>query len=83
MKRNRVFRLLASLTVVVLCMTAFSVTAFAGGGDGNYYTGNPSRRRRNPPGTATGGVEPEGQPLPRRATPRWWTIITATSSLSP
>ncbi len=32
MKRNRVFRLLASLTVVVLCMTAFSVTAFAGGG---------------------------------------------------
>ena len=33
MKRNRVFRLLASLTVVVLCMTAFSVTAFAGGGD--------------------------------------------------
>ena len=39
MKRNRVFRLLASLTVVVLCMTAFSVTAFAGGGDGDYYTG--------------------------------------------
>ncbi len=39
MKRNRVFRLLASLTVVVLCMTAFSVTAFAGGGEGEpYYT---------------------------------------------
>ena len=36
MKRNRIFRLLASLTVVVLCMTAFSVTAFAGGGDGDY-----------------------------------------------
>ena len=53
MKRNRVFRLLASLTVVVLCMTAFSVTAFAGGGDGDYYTGEP----------ATGGMEPEGQPL--------------------
>ena len=42
MKRNRVFRLLASLTVVVLCMTAFSVTAFAGGGDGDYYTGEPA-----------------------------------------
>lgn len=53
MKRNRVFRLLASLTVVVLCMTAFSVTAFAGGGDGDYYTGEP----------ATEGMEPEGQPL--------------------
>ena len=53
MKRNRVFRLLASLTVVVLCMTAFSVTAFAGGGDADYYTGEP----------ATGGMEPEGQPL--------------------
>lgn len=53
MKRNRVFRLLASLTVVVLCMTAFSVTAFAGGGDGDYYTGEP----------ATGGMEPEGQSL--------------------
>ena len=43
MKRNRVFRLLASLTVVVLCMTAFSVTAFAGGGDGDYYTGRFAR----------------------------------------
>ena len=42
MKRNRVFRLLASLMVVVLCMTAFSVTAFAGGGDGDYYTGEPA-----------------------------------------
>ena len=53
MKRNRVFRLLASLTAVVLCMTAFSVTAFAGGGDGDYYTGE----------LATGSMEPEGQPL--------------------
>ena len=53
MKRNRVFRLLASLTVVVLCMTAFSVTALAGGGDGDYYTGEP----------ATESMEPEGQPL--------------------
>ena len=53
MKRNRVFRLLASLTVVVLCMTAFSVTAFAGGGDGDYYTGEPAETTpeptRNPP----------------------------------
>ena len=32
MKCNRVFRLLVSLTVVVLCMAAFSVIAFAGGG---------------------------------------------------
>ena len=31
----------------------FSVTAFAGGGDGDYYTGEP----------ATGSMEPDGQPL--------------------
>ena len=84
MKRNRVFRLLASLTVVVLCMTAFSVTAFAGGGDGDYYTGESAETTPEPTEEpATGGMEPEGQPLTRRATPRWWTIITATSSLSP
>lgn len=85
MKRNRVFRLLASLTVVVLCMTAFSVTAFAGGGDGDYYTGESAETTPEPTEEpATGGMEPEGQPLlPRRATPRWWTIITATNSLSP
>lgn len=36
MKNKRVFRLLTSLLVVVLCTTAFSVTAFAGGGE-DYY----------------------------------------------
>ena len=64
MKRNRIFRLLASLTVVVLCMTAFSVTAFAGGGDGDYYTGEPAETTPEPTEEpATGGMEPEGQPL--------------------
>ena len=64
MKRNRVFRLLASLTVVVLCMTAFSVTAFAGGGDGDYYTGESAETTPEPTEEpATGGMEPEGQPL--------------------
>ena len=64
MKRNRVFSLLASLTVVVLCMTAFSVTAFAGGGDGDYYTGEPVEATPEPTEEpATGGMEPEGQPL--------------------
>ena len=84
MKRNRVFRLLASLTVVVLCMTAFSVTAFAGGGDGDYYTGEPAETTPEPTEEpATGGWSRRASPLPRRATLRWWTIITATSSLSP
>lgn len=84
MKRNRVFRLLASLTVVVLCMTAFSVTAFAGGGDGDYYTGEPAETTPEPTEEpATGGMEPEASPLPRRAMLRWWTIITATNSLLP
>ena len=64
MKRNRVFRLLASLTVVVLCMTAFSVTAFAGGGDGDYYTGESAETIPEPTEEpATGSMEPEGQPL--------------------
>lgn len=36
MKNKRVFRLLTSLLAVVLCTTAFSVTAFAGGGEGFY-----------------------------------------------
>ena len=64
MKRNRVFRLLASLTVVVLCMTAFSVTAFAGGGDGDYYTGESAETTPEPTEEpATGGMEPEGQQL--------------------
>ena len=36
MKNKRVFRLLTSLLAVVLCTTAFSVTALAGGGEGYY-----------------------------------------------
>lgn len=36
MKNKRVIRLLTSLLAVVLCTTAFSVTAFAGGGEGFY-----------------------------------------------
>lgn len=64
MKRNRVFRLLASLTMVVLFMTTFSVTAFAGGGDGDYYTGEPVETIPEPTEEpATGGMEPMGVPL--------------------
>ena len=54
MKRNRVFRLLASLTVVVLCMTAFSVTAF-GPGTLNYTWYNVTGGE---PGTQVGGNSP-------------------------
>lgn len=64
MKRNRVFRLLASLTMVALFMTTFSVTAFAGGGDGDYYTGEPVETAPEPTEEpATGGMEPMGVPL--------------------
>ena len=84
MKNKKVIRLFTAMLAVVLCMTAFSVTAFAGGGDGDYYTGEPAETTPEPTEEpATGGMEPEGQPLPRRATPRWWTTITATSSLLP
>ena len=70
MKRNRVFRLLVSLTVAILCMTAFSVTAFAGGNDeiGEYSewltedtTAEETENAAEEP--TTGGMEPEGQPL--------------------
>lgn len=83
MKNKKVIRLFTAMLAVVLCMTAFSVTAFAGGGDGDYYTGEPADTTPEPTEEpATGGMEPEGSPLPQRATPRWWTTITATSSLS-
>lgn len=57
MKNKKVIRLFTAMLAVVLCMTAFSVTAFAGGGDGDYYTGEPTEE------PATEGMEPEGQPL--------------------
>ena len=45
---------------------------------------SPPRRRRNPPRNPPPGAwNRRASPLPRRATPRWWTIITVTSSLSP
>ena len=64
MKNKKVIRLFTAMLAVVLCMTAFSVTAFAGGGDGDYYTGEPAETI--PDSTeepATGGMEPVGQPL--------------------
>ena len=64
MKNKKVIRLFTAMLVVVLCMTAFSVTAFAGGGDGDYYTGEPAETPPEPTEEpATGGMEPEGQPL--------------------
>ena len=61
MKRKSVFRLMTAMLAVVLCATAFSVPAFAGGGDGDYYTGEPTPAPVEEP--ATGGMEPEGVPL--------------------
>ena len=64
MKNKKVIRLFTAILAVVLCMTAFSVTAFAGGGDGDYYTGEPAETTLEPTEEpATGGMEPEGQPL--------------------
>ena len=64
MKNKKVIRLFTAMLVVVLYMTAFSVTAFAGGGDGDYYTGEPAETAPEPTEEpATGGMEPEGQPL--------------------
>lgn len=64
MKNKKVIRLFTAMLAVVLCMTAFSVTAFAGGGDGDYYTGEPAETTPEPTEEpATGGMEPEGPPL--------------------
>ena len=64
MKNKKVIRLFTAMLAVVLCMTAFSVTAFAGGGDGDYYTGEPAETTPGPTEEpATEGMEPEGQPL--------------------
>lgn len=65
MKRNRIVRLLVSLMAVILCMTAFSVTAFASGGEGETdVTGETVASASEPTGEpTTGGVEPESQPL--------------------
>lgn len=52
MKHKKIMRLFTALLAVVLCMTAFSTVAFAGGGDGEpYHTGEPE--------DTTGGYEPE------------------------
>lgn len=64
MKNKKVIRLFTAMLAVVLYMTAFSVTAFAGGGDGDYYTVEPAETTPEPiEESATGGMEPEGQPL--------------------
>ncbi|MDU3679696.1 MAG: DUF4366 domain-containing protein [Flavonifractor plautii] len=65
MRNKKIIRLLSSLFAVVLCATAFSVTAFAGGGEGEpYYTGETSEPAQEPETEpSTGGMEPEGQPL--------------------
>ena len=39
MKNKKVIRLFTAMLAVVLCMTAFTVTPFAGGGDADHYTG--------------------------------------------
>lgn len=55
MKNKGVFRLLTSLLAVVLCTTAFSVTAFAGGGEDFY---DPPMETTE--ATADDTAEPEG-----------------------
>ena len=64
MKNKTIIRLFTAMLAVVLCRTAFSVTAAAGGGDGDYYTGEPTETTPEPTEEpATGGMEPEGHPL--------------------
>ena len=66
MKNKKIIRLFTAMLAVVLCTTAFAVPASAGGGDGEpYYTETPeaSEPVAEPQEEATGGMEPDGQPL--------------------
>lgn len=55
MKHKGMFRLLSCLLAVVLCATAFSVTAFASGGD--EYTEPPSEAQTEPTDEPTADIE--------------------------
>ena len=65
MKNKKPVRMLVLLMAVMLCMTAFSVTAYAGGDGEPYYTGEPTESAEPEPTPEpeeeTGGYEP--QPL--------------------
>ena len=66
MKNKKIIRPFTAMLAVVLCTTAFAVPASAGGGDGEpYYTETPeaSEPVEEPQEEATGGMEPDGQPL--------------------
>ena len=66
MKNKKIIRLFTAMLAVVLCATAFALPAFAGGGEGEpYYTETPeaSEPVEEPQEEATGGMEPDGQPL--------------------
>ena len=60
MKNKRLFRTLTVTLATVLCMTAFSVTAYAGGTDPDP---EPLPEATEAPEPTTGGMEPEGVPL--------------------
>ena len=65
MRSKKIIRLFTAMLAVVLCTTAFAVPASAGGGDGEpYYTETAEPEvTEEPQEEATGGMEPEGQPL--------------------
>ena len=65
MRSKKIIRLFTAMLAVALCTTAFSVPASAGGGDGEpYYTETAEPEvTEEPQEEATGGMEPEGQPL--------------------
>ena len=54
MKGKRMIRLLTMAVAVTLCLMSLSVTAFAGGGDGEPYYTEPEATEE-----VTGGKEPE------------------------
>ena len=65
MKNKKIIRLFTAALAVALCVTAFAVPAFAGGGEGEpYYTETAEPEvTEEPQEETTGGMEPESQPL--------------------
>ena len=87
MKKSKLFRTLTLAVAAALCMATTTVTAYAGGADPDPVplpetTEAPAEVPEETEEPTTGGMEPEGVPVTRRATLRWWMIFSGISSLS-
>ena len=81
--KNKIIRTFTVTLAAVLCLTAFSTTAFAGGTDPNPEPLPETTEAPQEEEPTTGGMERRAYLLPRRAMQHWWMIFMGISSLSP